>query len=92
MNVLNKKDLEWSAEHLPAAVSTESENNEEKENTEPAIEPPKKKVPCAKKVSISYTYSLYTHLHCATACDKKHPIRNLLKLSSSVLSNRHQTR
>ena len=43
MNVLNAKDLEWSKQHLPAAMVPESENTEEVATVaEPAIEPPKK--------------------------------------------------
>lgn len=55
MNVLNAQDLEWSKQHLPAAMVPELENAEEKEGTvaEPAIEPPNKKVACAKKVSVN---------------------------------------
>ena len=51
VNVLYAKDLEWSKQHLPAAMVPESENTEEVATVaEPAIEPPKK-VPRAKNVS-----------------------------------------
>ena len=51
LSVLNAKDLEWSKQHLPAAMIPESENTEEGTVAEPAIEPPKRGVSRAKKVS-----------------------------------------
>ena len=51
MNILNEKDLKWSAQHLPAPVRTESKDDEE--YTKLAIKPQKDKVAGLKKVSLA---------------------------------------
>lgn len=70
VKVLNTKDLEWSKQNLPITMSPESANAEEKESNELAIGPSKKKMVCAKDVSIAVnltlTYIFVKRLLCLT--------------------------